>query len=84
MLLTKNYYLIRALAIENIAKKPSGSIEINEYNWGKKISKHIDKIYKTRKIILRSWEKMKGINKVLRMVKNEYNRIVYKKPTEKW
>ena len=37
MLLTKNYYLIRALAIENIAKKPSGSIEINEYRWGKKI-----------------------------------------------
>jgi hypothetical protein len=36
MLLTKNYYLIRALAIENIAKKTSGSIKLNEYRWEKK------------------------------------------------
>ena len=45
----------------------------------KKNSEHIDKIYTTRKMILGSWEKMKGINKVLRMVKNECNRIVCKK-----
>ena len=51
----------------------------------KKNSEHIDKIYTTRKMILGSWEKMKGINKVLRMVKNECNRIVCKKKTtEKW
>ena len=36
MLLTRNYYLIRALAIESIAKKPSGSIELNEYGWEKR------------------------------------------------
>jgi hypothetical protein len=33
---------------------------------GGKKSKHIDKIYKTRKIIVGSWRKMKGINQVLR------------------